>query len=244
MDTGLLEERYEYDAFGTPYLGDFSEGMSLGYTGKPYDPATGLYNYGFRDYQPVAARFTTVDPVRDGNNWFAYVNNDPVNWIDPLGLRVTEPVQATYFIQSDWREAIRGSFADQSCATTSLLNELSKEYTEQTGTAMTWEQGLMSIHYAINSKDIDLNNATVNNWSSAANSMWNATGQKGTWTENSDGNHQIYAIDRNNDAANAEHFVNSNGDGTYRDPWNGNVGQVDGLNLQAGRETRGLDFNP
>jgi RHS repeat-associated protein len=54
--------------------------------GKPYDTATGLYNYGYRDYQPQAARFTTIDPVRDGRNWFAYVNNDPVNWVDPWGL--------------------------------------------------------------------------------------------------------------------------------------------------------------
>jgi RHS repeat-associated protein len=60
--------------------------MNLGYTGKPYDSATGLYNYGYRDYQPEAARFTTIDPVRDGSNWFAYVNNDPVNWVDPWGL--------------------------------------------------------------------------------------------------------------------------------------------------------------
>jgi hypothetical protein len=27
-----------------------------------------------------------VDPVRDGSNCFAYVNNDPMNWIDPWGL--------------------------------------------------------------------------------------------------------------------------------------------------------------
>jgi RHS repeat-associated protein len=45
---------------------------TLGYTGKPYDAATGMYNYGYRDYKPQAARFTTVDPVRDGNNWYAY----------------------------------------------------------------------------------------------------------------------------------------------------------------------------
>jgi RHS repeat-associated protein len=90
VDTGLVEERYEYDAFGTPYQGDLSSGMNLGYTGKPYDPATGLYNYGYRDYQPAVARFTTVDPVRDGNNWFAYVNNDPVNWIDPWGLSAND----------------------------------------------------------------------------------------------------------------------------------------------------------
>jgi RHS repeat-associated protein len=83
---GTLEERYEYDAFGKPYTGDLTQGMNLGYTGKPYDTATGLYNYGYRDYKPEAARFTTIDPIRDGANWFTYVNNDPVNWVDPWGL--------------------------------------------------------------------------------------------------------------------------------------------------------------
>jgi RHS repeat-associated protein len=88
--TGALEDRYEYDVFGTPYRGDLAGGMNLGYTGKPYDAKTGLYDYGYRDYQPATARFTTVDPVRDGSNWFVYVNNDPVNWIDPWGLSASE----------------------------------------------------------------------------------------------------------------------------------------------------------
>jgi RHS repeat-associated protein len=87
---GALEERYEYDAFGKPYRGDFTSGVNLGYTGKPYDAVTGLYNYGYRDYQPETARFTTVDPVRDGSNWFAYVNNDPVNYVDLWGLSATD----------------------------------------------------------------------------------------------------------------------------------------------------------
>jgi RHS repeat-associated protein len=87
---GALEERYEYDAFGKPYVGDLTQGMNLGYTGKPYDTVTGLYNYGYRDYKPEAARFTTVDPVRDGTNWFAYVNNDPVNWVDWWGLSASD----------------------------------------------------------------------------------------------------------------------------------------------------------
>jgi RHS repeat-associated protein len=83
---GVMEGRYEYDVFGVPYEGETNNGMGLGYTGKPYDPITGLYNYGYRDYAPEAARFTTEDPIRDGANWFAYVNNDPVNWIDLWGL--------------------------------------------------------------------------------------------------------------------------------------------------------------
>jgi RHS repeat-associated protein len=60
--------------------------MNRGYTGKPYDSTTGLYDYGYRDYAPATARFTTVDPIRDGSNWFAYVHNNPVSYIDVLGL--------------------------------------------------------------------------------------------------------------------------------------------------------------
>jgi RHS repeat-associated protein len=93
---GTLEERYEYDAFGQPYTGDLTSGMYLGYTGKPYDTTTGLYNYGYRDYKPEAARFTTIDPIRDGANWFAYVNNDPVNWVDLWGLIPLTPDQRQF----------------------------------------------------------------------------------------------------------------------------------------------------
>jgi RHS repeat-associated protein len=85
-DYGILGDRYEYDIFGEVYEGDLGGGMKLGYTGKPYDVVTGMYNYGYRDYKAEAARFTTEDPIRDGNNWYAYVNNDPVNWIDPDGF--------------------------------------------------------------------------------------------------------------------------------------------------------------
>ena len=49
-----------------------------------------MYDYGFRDYSPVSARFTTIDPIRDGNNWFAYVVNDPVNYVDLVGIGTNE----------------------------------------------------------------------------------------------------------------------------------------------------------
>jgi RHS repeat-associated protein len=93
-----MEGRYEYDVFGVPYEGDLNGGMNLGYTGKPYDVVTGMYNYGYRDYKPEAARFTTEDPIRGGANWFAYVNNDPVNWVDLWGL---EDIVAMSMLDND-----------------------------------------------------------------------------------------------------------------------------------------------
>jgi RHS repeat-associated protein len=103
-DYGQLEERYEYDAFGKPYAGELNKGMNLGYTGKPYDTVTGMYNYGYRDYAPEAGRFTTEDPIRDGANWFAYVNNDPVNWVDLWGLETNVVVVHA----GTWWEGIGG----------------------------------------------------------------------------------------------------------------------------------------
>ena len=87
---GAVESEYSYDAFGSPYLGSLESGLSFGYCGKVFDCGTGLYDYGFRDYSPASGRFTTVDPIRDGSNWFSYVVNDPVNFRDPWGLSATD----------------------------------------------------------------------------------------------------------------------------------------------------------
>ena len=83
-----------YDVFGSPYrrAGSFlnSESLDFGYLGKPYNATTELYDYGFRDYSPRNARFTTVDQIRDGRNWYTYVLNDPVNYVDLWGLEKSD----------------------------------------------------------------------------------------------------------------------------------------------------------
>ncbi|MBR5581785.1 MAG: RHS repeat-associated core domain-containing protein [Treponema sp.] len=87
---GVQESYYDYDIFGSPITGNYTTGSDYGYLGKTYDSITGLYNYGYRDYSPQTVRFTTVDPIRDGSNWFAYVNNDPVNYVDLWGLLASD----------------------------------------------------------------------------------------------------------------------------------------------------------
>lgn len=89
-ETGRYADTYSYDAFGSVVQGRFSGTSDSGYLGKQYDPAVSLYNYGYRDYNPDTARFTTADPIRDGINWFTYCNADPVNFVDLWGLTVKD----------------------------------------------------------------------------------------------------------------------------------------------------------
>jgi uncharacterized protein RhaS with RHS repeats len=41
---------------------------------------------GYRYYDASVGRFLSRDPIQDGYNWYGYVNNDPVNGVDPEGL--------------------------------------------------------------------------------------------------------------------------------------------------------------
>jgi len=60
------------------------------YNGKEFhdDNDEGLYNYGFRFYDPAIARFTSVDPRAEkyfALTPYAYVANNPLSFIDPRG---------------------------------------------------------------------------------------------------------------------------------------------------------------
>lgn len=85
---GLCNASSSFDIFGSPVSGDYSNtaAVDLGYTGKQFDPTSRLYNYGYRDYNPITTRFTSQDPIRYGFNWFSYCDGDPVNFVDINGL--------------------------------------------------------------------------------------------------------------------------------------------------------------
>ena len=89
---GNRKAGYSYDAFGALVQGDLSGSTDFGYLGKQNDTSSRLYNYGYRDYKTQLARFTTVDPIRDGTNWLVYCNGDAVNFVDLWGLSATDRV--------------------------------------------------------------------------------------------------------------------------------------------------------
>ncbi|MDM4766845.1 RHS repeat-associated core domain-containing protein [Pelomonas sp. SE-A7] len=65
--------------------------LSLRFPGQQYDEFIGThYNY-FRDYDPTTGRYVQSDPIglQGGVNTYAYVDDNPLNYSDPLGLFTT-----------------------------------------------------------------------------------------------------------------------------------------------------------
>jgi RHS repeat-associated protein len=56
------------------------------FTGKETDASSGLVYFGARFYDPEVGRFITVDPGKDGLNWYAYCDNNPIKYVDPTGM--------------------------------------------------------------------------------------------------------------------------------------------------------------
>jgi RHS repeat-associated protein len=85
---GVVQE-YRHDAWGNMELGASEPGYA--FTGREWDPNTGLYYYRARYYDPKAARFASEDPIgfAGGVNFYEYVSGNPVNSTDPLGLQGT-----------------------------------------------------------------------------------------------------------------------------------------------------------
>ena len=92
IDTGTnLVQSVDYDEFGT-VLSDSAPGFQpFGFAGGFYDPDTRLVRFGARDYDPQTGRWTAKDPIGFGSgsaNVYGYASNDPINFIDPSGLKL------------------------------------------------------------------------------------------------------------------------------------------------------------
>ncbi|RLG33490.1 hypothetical protein DRN97_04920 [Methanosarcinales archaeon] len=90
-EEGNIVVRYTYDAWGTIVSTTGSNIKNpYRYTGREYDSESGLYYYRARYYNSVIGRFLQRDPIgaEGGVNLYVYVNDDPINALDPTGTSV------------------------------------------------------------------------------------------------------------------------------------------------------------
>jgi RHS repeat-associated protein len=86
-DQGIVAT-YDYEPFGmlTQKTGTLEQPYQ--FSTKPYDAQTGLSDFGYRHYDAKTGRWITRDPIGEagGVNLYGFVQNNPVNWVDPDGL--------------------------------------------------------------------------------------------------------------------------------------------------------------
>ncbi|QGL69554.1 RHS repeat-associated core domain-containing protein [Stenotrophomonas maltophilia] len=93
-DVAIWEWSNKSEVFGNqiPSADPDSDGvafeLALRFPGQQATDASGLfYNYQ-REYDPAVGRYSQSDPIglRGGASIYAYTGNDPLDFVDPLGL--------------------------------------------------------------------------------------------------------------------------------------------------------------
>jgi RHS repeat-associated protein len=85
---GALAQTYTFDSFGKLTGSTGSLTNPFQYTAREFDSETSLYFYRTRYYDPQVGRFLAEDPLgptQEGPNLYAYVSNNPIMSVDPLG---------------------------------------------------------------------------------------------------------------------------------------------------------------
>lgn len=91
VQTGSSVAFFDYDAYGKPTQTYAQLTTDFRYAGMFYLQEAGLYLTHYRVYDPTNGRWLARDPIEEqgGTNVYAYVGNNPLRWVDPLGLKVT-----------------------------------------------------------------------------------------------------------------------------------------------------------
>jgi len=123
----------EYLPFGEVWIEETDPAtgyIPFRFTSKELDEETGLYYHGARYYEPTISRWMSADPAgftlsspmgSDGKpkasysiieavNWYAYVSNNPVIYVDPTGNQQIPGEDRAFYKVSD--EVVEGWISD------------------------------------------------------------------------------------------------------------------------------------
>ena len=132
--SGTLGNTYAYDSFGSLTASTGTVRNYFQYTGREFDPETGIYEYRARYFDPSSGRFLSEDPLKFGAgvDFYAYVKNRPLNYKDPLGLSgicwscIADTAKSAWDKTKDAADNATALFQCYLCIVTSIGNTQSR----------------------------------------------------------------------------------------------------------------------
>jgi RHS repeat-associated protein len=126
LDTnGNLLASYKLSPYGNMEGYKGSVQTAYHFTGKEWVDELGMYDFGARYYDPLTKQWVSRDPAREFYSPYNFVENDPLNAIDPdgrfkfnihkgatkfglRGLNITTKMRRTIIAASIWPDAPEG----------------------------------------------------------------------------------------------------------------------------------------
>ena len=108
VNTGTSGSKTGRFGYGTPYGYQEDEG--------------GLKQLGHRLYDPLCGRFVTKDAIKDGRNWYAYCDNNPLLRSDPTGNGWHDP--GIVYVDPGFKGTVIVVGEDQGCGDDQVTYEI------------------------------------------------------------------------------------------------------------------------
>jgi RHS repeat-associated protein len=140
-----VQEADVYDAFGNltyrsssgtlTFPTDGESVMFGGADGYQTDNDSGLIRCGNRYYNPYFGRFITQDPIGDGDNWYAYCGNNPIDKTDKTGLVPVYDSDSQQWVDIDSNGNQDGTYSQDSNGNYTVLTLDNGEIFDYNGTS-------------------------------------------------------------------------------------------------------------